>query len=82
MKWVSVIPVSVSHLGDGEKTATDETTDKSIYEKQQKQLTKGLQSGQLGSRLMTNRICLFDVNMFSNYISCSFWKLLRSVCTF
>lgn len=53
MKWVSVILVSVSRLGDGKKTATDEATDKSIYQKQQKQLTKGLQSSQLGSRLMT-----------------------------
>lgn len=25
---------------------------------------------------------LFEANMFSNYLSCSFWKLLLSVCTF
>lgn len=30
MKWVSVILVNVSCLGDGKKTATDEATDKSI----------------------------------------------------
>lgn len=55
MKWVSVILVSVGRLGDGEETATDEATDKSVYQKQQKRLTKGLQSSQMASRLMTSQ---------------------------
>lgn len=71
-------PAVVGCLGDGEKTATDEATDKRIY---QKQLTKGLPSSQLGSRLMISQN-LSEANMFSNYISGSFWKLLLSVCTF
>lgn len=78
MKWVSVILVSVGCLGDGEETATDEATDKSVYQKQQKRLTKGLQSSQMGSRLMTSQ----NLSVWGKYIQQLYFLLILEIAAF
>lgn len=78
MKWVSVILVCVGCLGNGETTATDEATDKSFYQKQQKQLTKGLQSSQLGSRLMASH----NLSVWGKYVQQLYFLLILEIAAF